>query len=93
MVMFILMAIFGPMVAPYKFDAIIRGAARLPPSADYLFGADKLGRDVFSRVLWGAREIITIPGIATAISVFLGTAIGLFLGYYGGWSMRSFRGH
>jgi peptide/nickel transport system permease protein len=84
-VLFILLAIFGPMIAPHPYDAIIRGAARKPPSADYLFGTDKLGRDVFSRVLWGAREVVAIPGIATSIAVFLGTCLGLFLGYNGGW--------
>jgi peptide/nickel transport system permease protein len=84
-ILFLFLAIFGPMIAPYDFDTLIRGAARQPPSAQYLFGTDKLGRDVFSRIVWGARDVIGIPGIATAIAVFIGTTIGLFLGYYGGW--------
>lgn len=84
-IIFLLLAAFGPNIAPYKFDAIIRGASRQPPSAEHIFGTDNLGRDVFSRVLWGAREIIGIPGLATLIAVFLGTCLGLFLGYYGGW--------
>jgi peptide/nickel transport system permease protein len=84
-VLFVLMAVLGPTIAPYEFDELIRGAARQPPSLEHLFGTDRLGRDVFSRVLWGAREIIALPGIATAISVFLGTCLGLFIGYYGGW--------
>jgi peptide/nickel transport system permease protein len=83
--LFLLLAVFGPMLAPYEFDTIIRGASRQPPSTEHWFGTDSLGRDVFSRVLWGAREIILIPGLATAIAVFLGTSLGLFLGYYGGW--------
>jgi peptide/nickel transport system permease protein len=83
--MFLLIAIIGPLLAPYPFDAIIRGAARQPPSVDYLFGTDHLGRDVFSRVVYGAREIITIPLIATSLSVILGTSIGLTIGYVGGW--------
>ncbi len=83
--LFLLLALFGPLVAPYPFDAIIRGAARLPPSSEFLFGTDRLGRDVFSRVLWGAREIIAIPGVATSLAVFLGTMIGLATGYLGGW--------
>ena len=78
-------AFFGPMVAPYEFDELIRGAARQPPSSEFFFGTDRLGRDVFSRVLWGAREIIGIPGIATGLSVLIGTTLGLALGYYGGW--------
>ncbi|HEX2906726.1 MAG TPA: ABC transporter permease [Phototrophicaceae bacterium] len=84
-IMFLLLALVGPAIAPYEYDTIIRGAARQPPSAEYLFGTDKLGRDVFSRVLWGAREIIGIPGIATTMAVFLGMVLGLFLGYIGGW--------
>lgn len=81
---FLVMALAGPSIAPYEYDEIIRGAARQPPSADYWFGTDRLGRDVFSRVLWGAREIITIPGIATAIAVVFGASLGLYLGYMGG---------
>lgn len=83
--LFILMAIFGPLIAPYRYDAIIRGAARLPPSPEFPFGTDRLGRDVFSRVLWGAREIITLPLITTTLSVIFGTGLGLLMGYLGGW--------
>lgn len=82
---FIVIAIFGPILAPYRFDEIIRGAARQPPSSEFLFGTDRLGRDVFSRVLWGAREIIALPIITTALSVIFGTVIGLIAGYFGGW--------
>ena len=83
-IVFALLALLGPIIAPYRFDAIIRGAARLPPGMEYLFGTDNLGRDVFSRVLWGAREIIVLPSITTALSVIFGSAIGLLIGYYGG---------
>jgi peptide/nickel transport system permease protein len=82
---FVLLALFGPSLAPYPYDEIIRGSARQPPSPAFPLGTDKLGRDVFSRIIWGAREIIVIPGIATAISVVLGTSVGLFVGYFGGW--------
>lgn len=84
-VVFILMAIFGSVIAPYKYDELIKGAARQAPSAAFLFGTDKLGRDVFSRVLWGAREVITIPGIATTIAVAIGAVIGMATAYFGGW--------
>lgn len=83
--LFIAIAIFGPMIAPYRYDALIRGAARTPPSAEYPFGTDRLGRDVYSRVLWGAREIIALPLITTVLAVIFGASIGLFIGYYGGW--------
>ncbi|MDX2161266.1 MAG: ABC transporter permease [bacterium] len=83
-VLFVLMAAFGPLFAPYRFDEIIRGAARLAPSAAHPFGTDTLGRDVFSRVLWGAREIILLPTVTTILSVTFGTGIGLLIGYFGG---------
>jgi peptide/nickel transport system permease protein len=84
-IVFLLLALLGPMIAPYRYDTIIRGAARQPPSADFLLGTDKLGRDVFSRVVWGAREMIALPTATTALSVVFGTCIGLLIGYYGGW--------
>jgi peptide/nickel transport system permease protein len=89
-VLFLLMALFGPNVAPFSFEEFARDSEgtiqrRAAPSAEFPFGTDHLGRDVLSRVLWGAREIIVIPGIATALSVIFGTTIGLTIGYFGGW--------
>jgi peptide/nickel transport system permease protein len=81
---FIVLAIFGPMLAPYPYDKIIQNAIGHAPSPEYPFGVDKLGRDVFSRVIWGTGKIVELPGVATLISVFLGTTIGMALGYYGG---------
>jgi peptide/nickel transport system permease protein len=87
---FVLMAIFGPLIAPYEFDALLKNdEGRIvkyeAPSGKYLFGTDKLGRDVFSRVLYGAGEIIGLAGFASLLSVALGTSVGLAIGYYGGW--------
>lgn len=87
---FIFVAIFGPLLAPYDYDELVRNAEgrvanREAPSAQFLLGTDKLGRDVFSRILWGAREIIGLAGVATGLAVLFGTSIGLALGYYGGW--------
>ena len=84
-VLFMLLALFGPMIAPHRYDEIIRGAARQPPSAEYPFGTDRLGRDVYSRVLWGARDIIVLPLITSALSVIFGACLGLLIGFYGGW--------
>jgi peptide/nickel transport system permease protein len=84
MIVFALMAIFAPLIAPYEYDAIIRGAARLPPGAPHWFGTDSLGRDVFSRVIFGSREIIVIPLITSLLSVCFGAAIGMLIGYTGG---------
>ena len=88
--LFFLLAALGPFIAPYDFDEVIRDdtnsiVTREAPSLSHPFGTDRRGYDVFSRVIWGAREIITLPGIATAISVTLGAIIGMTIGYYGGW--------
>jgi peptide/nickel transport system permease protein len=88
--LFLLMAVFGPTLAPYPFDEFVRDssgtvARRISPSPQFWFGTDKLGRDIYSRVLWGARDIIGLAGLATALAVAAGTTVGLALGYVGGW--------
>jgi peptide/nickel transport system permease protein len=55
------------------------------PSADHPFGVDQLGRDIFARVLYGARVSLEVALIATAISVAIGVAVGMFAGFYRGW--------
>ena len=55
------------------------------PSSHNIFGADPLGRDVFSRVLYGARVSLEVAIIATALSVFIGVVMGMFAGFYRGW--------
>jgi peptide/nickel transport system permease protein len=87
---FIGLAFIGPSIAPYDFDEIQRGDDRRalrngPPTTDYIMGTDSRGRDVFSRILWGARDTIGLPAVATSLAVLLGTLIGLVSGYYGGW--------
>lgn len=82
---FLLMAVVAPLVAPYGENEQIFTAARQPPSADHWFGVDRLGRDVFSRVLLGARDIFTLAGLGTLLAVIGGAAVGLLSGYRGGW--------
>ena len=84
-VIFVLIAIIGPLVAPYGENEIIASDARQPPSATHLFGTDNLGRDVFSRVLLGARDILALAGVGTLLAVMLGGFFGLVSGYRGGW--------
>lgn len=84
--MWIVFAIFGDFVTPYDplgtpQDILNR---LQPPSSEHWFGTDDLGRDVLSRVLAGARQVLTIALAATLIGTVLGTAIGLVIGYYGG---------
>jgi peptide/nickel transport system permease protein len=78
-------AIFGHSVVPYDPFADDMLNSLLPPSGEHWFGTDQLGRDVFSRVIAGARDILTVAPLATLISTVLGTALGLVMGYFGGW--------
>lgn len=77
-------AILGRELVPYDPFADDMLNALLPPSAEHWFGTDQLGRDVFSRVIAGARDILTIAPLATILSTVLGTALGLTMGYFGG---------
>ena len=83
--LFLLAALFGPLLAPYGVNQSIADDALQPPSAAHWFGTDNLGRDVFSRVILGAREITSLSGLGTLLAVIAGTLIGLVSGYQGGW--------
>lgn len=83
-ILFVLLALFGPLLAPYELNQQIYSEARQPPSTVHWFGTDNLGRDVFSRVILGAREILTLSGLGTLLAVISGTSFGLVSGYYGG---------
>ncbi|HWM13051.1 MAG TPA: ABC transporter permease [Gaiellaceae bacterium] len=80
----VICALFGTLIAPQdpQADDVLDKLAA--PSADHLFGSDRLGRDVFSRVLVGAREILITAPLAALLGTVLGTAIGLVTGYYRG---------
>ncbi len=80
----ILMAVFAPLIAPYG-EAEQDLANRLQgPSLAHLFGTDELGRDLFSRILYGGRVSLSIGIIPTIISLFIGIVLGMLSGYYGG---------
>jgi peptide/nickel transport system permease protein len=80
----VLCAILGTLIAPQdpSADDVLDKLAA--PSADHLFGTDRLGRDVLSRVIVGAREILITAPLATILGTVAGTAIGLVTGYYRG---------
>lgn len=83
-VFFILLAIIGPIVMPYKYDQQIRGHEALPPSLTHLFGTDELGRDLFVRCLYGMRISLSIGIVATIINIVIGVLYGGISGYIGG---------
>jgi peptide/nickel transport system permease protein len=82
---FLIMALIGPFVAPYGANEQIVADALQPPSPQHWFGADNLGRDVFSRVILGARNVLGLAGLGTLMAVILGTSLGLVSAYQGGW--------
>lgn len=85
-VIFVLLALFAPWIAPYDPVATSWSAVRKPPSLQYLFGTDEIGRDVLSRVVWGARASLLAGLVSVCISMALGVPIGLLAAYVGGWT-------
>ncbi len=82
---FALVAVLGPAFAPYGANEQVYAEARQAPSLARPFGTDHLGRDVFSRVVLGTRDIFLLAGVGTLLAVVLGTTIGLVTSYLGGW--------
>jgi peptide/nickel transport system permease protein len=84
LVWWIVCAIFGRLFAPYNPVVGSLTQFNLPPSGAHWFGTDSLGRDVLSRVIVGARDILVIAPLATLLGTAVGTTIGLIQGYYRG---------
>ncbi len=82
--LFLLAAIFAPLIAPYGNGQIV-GDVWEPASANYLLGTDNLGRDLLSRMIYGARITIFIAVMATALSFSLGAILGFTAAVLGGW--------
>ena len=85
----LLITLFTPLLAPYDPDAILVGTKNLPPSAEFLMGTDGFGRDVFSRLLYGARISLSIGFVAVTIAATLGTTIGSVAAFAGGFIDRA----
>lgn len=84
-VAFVVVAVFAPWIAPYRASATDFGAVLAHPSSKHLFGTDFLGRDVLSRVIWGARASMQAGFLATVLAMLIAVPIGLVAGYYRGW--------
>ncbi|MFN8441595.1 MAG: nickel transporter permease [Caldilineaceae bacterium] len=84
---FFAIAIFAPFLS--RYDPLfqnISGASLKPPSSDYWFGTDKLGRDIFSRLLYGGRISVFVGLAVVALAGTFGTLVGLYAGFRGGWA-------
>jgi len=85
----VLAAVFAQFITPYPdhVGAVVNFRARnLPPSAEYWFGTDSVGRDIFTRMVFGLRISLLLAFVVTAISVPIGIVLGLIAGYFGGWA-------
>jgi peptide/nickel transport system permease protein len=82
---FVVLALLAPWLAPYDPVATSWGAVRAAPSAAHWFGADELGRDVLSRIVWGTRASLLAGVVSVSISLALGVPIGMAAGYLGRW--------
>lgn len=80
----ILLAVASPIIAPFGFDEQNYEVARQTPSFAHLAGTDELGRDIFSRILYGGRVSLTIGIISVGIGLFCGGSLGVLAAYYGG---------
>ena len=80
----LVMAVFADRIAPYRYDESIRGARSRPPSAQFWMGTDNLSRDVWSRVVYGARISVTVGFATVALATLMATAVGVSSAYLGG---------
>ena len=80
-----LAALFAPLIAPYDPTQEHGHAVLMPPCAEFWLGTDRLGRDVFSRLLYGGQASLWVGFVAVGISVSIGTVLGLISGYFRGW--------
>jgi peptide/nickel transport system permease protein len=84
-VFFVVLALLAPTIAPHDPLQTSWSEVRKAPNAAHLFGTDEIGRDVTSRVIWGARASLLAGLVSVCISLSLGVPIGLLAGYVGGW--------
>lgn len=85
LIIILILCIFAPLFTPYDPTLIDVPNKNLPMSSEHLLGTDRLGRDVFARILYGGRMSIFIGACSAAGATLLGTALGCIAGYYGGW--------
>jgi peptide/nickel transport system permease protein len=88
--LFVVAALAAPWLAPYDpneqfFEGLTLEGSPIPPSAEFWLGTDLLGRDLLSRLLYGARTSLAIGVVANGAAVIIGTLLGLIAGYAGGW--------
>lgn len=82
---FVILAIFAPLIAPFEPQKMIYTALQQPPSAEHMFGTDEMGRDILSRIIYGARISLQVGLVAVGIAMVVGTLVGIVAAFAGGW--------
>ncbi|MGC9976544.1 MAG: ABC transporter permease, partial [Syntrophales bacterium] len=85
-IMLFILSVFALWIAPYDPQEVNLKLVLSPPSASHLCGTDQLGRDVFSRMVWGSRISLKVGFVATGIAMLIGAVLGAVAGYYGRWT-------
>ncbi|BES66370.1 ABC transporter permease [Gottschalkiaceae bacterium SANA] len=85
LILLTLIAIFAPLLTPYDRDQIDMANSYQKPSAEHWLGTDDLGRDTFTRLVYGGRVSLSVGLVSTAISLIIGVLLGAIAGYNGGW--------
>ena len=89
----VLVALFAPWIATHDVGATNLSLRYLPPSSQYFFGTDSTGRDIFSRVVFGAQISLKVGIVVVAVSAVVGTLLGALAAFYGGWIDRIISGY
>jgi peptide/nickel transport system permease protein len=89
----LVVSIFAPWIATHDVGATNLSIRYLPPSVEHFFGTDSTGRDIFSRVVFGARISLEVGIIVVSVSAVVGVFLGALAGYYGGWIDRVISGY
>src|SRR5258705_6000762 len=92
-VVFVAVALFAPWIATHDVGLTDLSMRYMAPSAGHWFGTDSTGRDIFSRILFGARISLQVGIVVVVVSALIGTSVGAIAGYYGGWGDRIVSGY
>jgi ABC-type dipeptide/oligopeptide/nickel transport system permease subunit len=88
LVFLIAVAVFAPVLTPYDYDVQNLANAKMPPDAAHWMGTDEFGRDLLTRILYGARTSLTVSTVSIGLSLMAGLTLGAAAAYFGGWFDR-----
>ena len=88
LVFLIAVAVLAPVLTPYDYDVQNLANAKMPPDTAHWMGTDEFGRDLLTRILYGARTSLTVSSVSIGLSLMAGLTLGAAAAYFGGWFDR-----